>query len=496
MDERLVEQNEGLSRRQFVKTSLAVGAGVMLAADATANTVVATPAQGARKRYALVGTGGRSYMYHQAVTKDYAQYAELVGLCDLNEGRVRIAQEKAKKITGKTVPIYLAADFDKMIAETKPDTVIVTTKDGVHHQYIIRAMELGCDAITEKPMTIDEKKCAHILKTQRNTGRKCTVTFNYRYSPPRTQVKDMLINGVIGDILSVDFHWMLDTLHGADYFRRWHSDKANSGGLMIHKATHHFDLVNWWLSDVPEEVFATGKREFYTPKTAQRLGLSGAHERCLTCPEKAKCTFFMDLAADSGLKELYLDCEQYGDHYQRDKCIWRKDINIEDTMNVLVKYRRNTTLCYSLNAFNGWEGYHVVFNGTKGRLEHKNEERTFIDKDGTVPGGIGAEEKYIRVYPLRAPAYQVKMWSGEGGHGGGDTRMLDDLFLPEKKTDKYLTAADQRSGAYSILIGAAANICFKKGKPVRIHDLVKDIGMPDYPPMPTHEDPLPMPPKV
>jgi predicted dehydrogenase len=76
------------------------------------------------------------------------------------------------------------------------------------------------------------------------TGRNCRVTFNYRYSPPRTQVKDLLMAGTIGDVLSVDFHWMLNTLHGADYFRRWHSRKEFSNGLMCHKATHHFDLVN------------------------------------------------------------------------------------------------------------------------------------------------------------------------------------------------------------------------------------------------------------
>jgi predicted dehydrogenase len=77
------------------------------------------------------------------------------------------------------------------------------------------------------------------------------VTFNYRYSPFRSQVKELLMSGEIGDVLSVDFHWLLNTVHGADYFRRWHSNKAISGGLMVHKATHHFDLVNWWLSDMP-----------------------------------------------------------------------------------------------------------------------------------------------------------------------------------------------------------------------------------------------------
>ena len=48
------------------------------------------------------------------------------------------------------------------------------------------------------------------------------------------------------------FEWALDTVHGADYFRRWHREKKNSGGLLVHKSSHHFDLVNWWLGDVPD----------------------------------------------------------------------------------------------------------------------------------------------------------------------------------------------------------------------------------------------------
>ena len=50
--------------------------------------------------------------------------------------------------------------------------------------------------------------------------------------------------------------------------------------------------------------------------------------------------------------------------------MWRGEISIEDTMNVIAKYAGGATLSYSLNAFNAWEGYTVAFNGTKGRLEH------------------------------------------------------------------------------------------------------------------------------
>lgn len=486
------------TRREFLATTAVASAGLMLAGTTLANAqtrpapvLVAGPR---RKRYALVGVGSRSGMYSDAVNKTYAEHCEMVGYCDTNAGRLGLAQRRARE-AGAEVPTYLAKDFDRMVRERKPDVIIVTTMDSTHDKYLVRGMELGCDVMTEKPMTTDEKKCQAILKTQHKTGRKCTVCFNYRYSPYRSQVKDLLMSGVIGDVLSVDFTWLLDTMHGADYFRRWHAHKANSGGLMVHKSTHHFDLMNWWLSAVPVEVSAVGKREFYTPQMAKRLGLQSHHERCHTCPEKSKCTFHMDLAGNANLKRLYLDQEQH-DGYFRDRCVFRPEIDIEDTMNVIVKYSTGATMMYSLNAFNGWEGYRMAFNGTKGRLEHSVQEKVSVFGDGSIPGAVAKEGVVTRIFPLRAPAYNVELWpSGRGGHAGGDALMLDDLFLPNPKPDKYLRAADQRSGAYSILTGAAANRSMRTGKPVKIADLVRNIGLPDYPTMPTSMDPVPMPPR-
>lgn len=485
-----LDHKPGLTRREFGTTTLAAGVGAMLAGGRPGWT-----ATGQKKRYAIVGVGGRSYMFQDAIHKTFADHAELVGCCDVNLGRLRLAQQNARESGRPEPPIFEARDFDRMLAETRPDVVIVTTVDGFHHEYLCRAMDQGFDVMTEKPMTVDAEKCRQVLDAQRRSGRSCRVTFNYRYSPPRTQIKDLLMSGVIGDVLSVDFHWMLNTRHGADYFRRWHSQKRLSGGLMVHKATHHFDLVNWWLSAVPVKVHATGKREFYTPKMAKRLGLASHHERCHTCPEKGRCAFELSLAANPNFKRLYLDNEQY-DGYFRDRCVFRPDIDIEDTMNVLVTYDTGATLCYSVNAFNSWEGYVIAFNGTRGRLEHKVEEQIYVSGDGTVPGAIKGDGAYTRIFPLREPAYEVELWKGTGGHGGGDALMLRDLFHPEKVTDKYLRAADQRSGAYSILTGIAANQCFATGQPVQIADLAPSIGAPSYPTMPSHDEPVPMPRKT
>ncbi|MFW5870835.1 MAG: Gfo/Idh/MocA family protein [Candidatus Sumerlaeota bacterium] len=444
-----------------------------------------------QKRYAQVGLGGRHQMYRNAICDQYAEVARMVGLCDKNAGRLEKSRAAVKEKTGVDVPGYSHEDFDRMIEETKPGTVIVTTMDATHDTYICRAMELGCDVVTEKPMTTDAEKCRRIIETQKKTGGDVRVTFNYRYSPPRTQIKDLLMSGVIGEILSVDFHWVLNTRHGTDYFRRWHRNKANSGGLMVHKATHHFDLVNWWLSSVPKRVFASGHRKFYTPETADRYGLTQRAERCLDCPEKDRCNFYLDLSGAEKLQQLYLDCEQH-DGYFRDRCPFSADIDIEDSMNVVVDYESGAKMTYSLNAFSPWEGYVIAFNGSRGRLEHKCEETVYVSGDGTVPGALKKEGTWTRIYPHWKPAYEVELWTGTGGHGGGDSPLLEDVFQTNPPADKYKRAADQRSGAWSILTGVAANHSMASGKAIEIDDLVTDIGMPDYPDMPSGDEPLSM----
>jgi hypothetical protein len=71
--------------------------------------------------------------------------------------------------------------------------------------------------------------------------------------------------------------------------------------------------------------------------------------------------------------------------------------------------------------------------------------------------------------------------------------MLDELFLPQPPADKYLRAADERAGAYSMLIGASANRCFATGQPVDVTRLVTGLKRPEYAPMPSATGPLPMP---
>ena len=425
-----------------------------------------------RKRYALVGLGIRSKMYTEAMLGDFSKYCELVGLCDSNEGRLLQCRNGISNRYGKTISGFDSKSFDNMIISTRPDTVLVTTgPDSTHDSYICRALELGCNVITEKPMTIDEDRCRRIIKAVEKSGKSIKVTFNYRYSPPRSQIKEILMAGEIGEILSVDFQWFLDTKHGANYYRRWHRLKQNSGSLLVHKATHHFDLVNWFLNDIPQTVFCQASLSYYTPENAEKRGLHNRGQRCRGCGEAKNCKFYLDIESHQELKELYLDCEHY-DGYIRDRCVFSDEIDIWDNMAVNVRYKKGTLLSYMLYSYSPYEGYRIAFNGTKGRLEHGACEDTYVSGDGSVPGALNKNNVYIRLISEFSKPREIKVRTGEGGHGGGDPVLLADLFDPNDRQDTLGRKANHLDGAYSILVGIAASKSANTQQMVRIADLL------------------------
>ncbi|MCW5723030.1 MAG: Gfo/Idh/MocA family oxidoreductase, partial [Devosia sp.] len=374
------------------------------------------------------------------------------------------------ELGGTAVPTYKAGDFAAMVREHKPDTIIVTSIDRTHHHYIIAALEAGCDVITEKPMTTDAEKCQAILDAVERTGRNVRVTFNYRYAPHNSALRELIAEGAIGTVTSVHFEWLLDTRHGADYFRRWHRDKRNSGGLMVHKSTHHFDLVNFWLGSQPDTVFAMGDLKFYGRANAEERGVFTPYTRTTGVEAARSDPFAISLTDNPVQKGLYWDAETE-DGYQRDQNVFGDGISIEDTMSVMVRYRNKAVMTYSLYAYAPWEGFNVAINGTGGRLELTVHENSYIN------AGAGSETegsaKGVKLYhfPLHGEPRVVPVQHGEGGHGGGDKIMLEEIFGSATPRPAY--GANHRDGALSILTGIAANRSFNTGLPVDVKGLVR-----------------------
>ncbi len=292
------------------------------------------------------------------------------------------------------------------------------------------------------------------------------------------------MQGVVGKPLHVNFQWVLDTYHGADYFRRWHREKDKSGGLLVHKATHHFDLVNWWIASQPETVFALGDLKFYGKENAAARGESYGYSRYTGVPEAANDPFALRLDENEVLTALYLNAEDETG-YLRDRNVFGEPITIEDTMSLTARYRNGALLTYSLICYSPWEGYRIAITGDKGRLEVELVEqvgRTFVaGQEQTLENQFADADiverfggKHIWVYPMFGTPYEVAIpETTSGGHGGGDRVMLEQIFSPTPPEDPFRRAASHIDGAASILMGIAANMSMAEKRPVDVEEIVR-----------------------
>lgn len=410
-----------------------------------------------RKRYAVVGVGKRAEHFIEALLGPHREHAELAALCDASVEALREAA-RLRREGGATFGTYAAADFERMVAECRVESVLVLTPDHTHADYICRAMDAGCDVITEKPLTTDVDGCRRIVEARKRSGRRCRVTFNYRYAPWNTTVKRLILDGAIGEVFSVSRRHCLPAVRAASYFHRWNSVKKLSGGLLVHKSTHYFDLINFFVGSPPVRVYSRCRRSLFTDEQAARLGLSVHGRRCGKCGVADRCPYFVDVADwGEGVGVLLARGRETG--YYRDECVFRPEADIPDTMHVMVEYAGGATCNYLLVAGSGAGSDEILY----GR-----------------DGAIVTTGSCIRVLPAFGQPYEVQPPKVAGGHGGGDPLMFRDLFDPAAPADELGCRADHRDGVCGCLIGIAADLSNETGQPVDLTQLVPGLDPPEY----------------
>ncbi len=411
-----------------------------------------------KRRIALCGASLRCYdLYAKSICEDedLAAANEIVGIFDVNPGRARYVSEQCGGF-----PVF--ETFERMLDESKPDMVIIATRDDCHVDYAVRTLAKGIDVFCEKPMAINAEQVVRLREAEIRYGRRIKQVFNLRYGTTLMKLKEIVSSGVLGEIYNVHFEYLLTGItknqdgHGASYYHRWNRYMDESGGMLVTKATHHFDFVNWLIGRRPKRVAAFGE--------LRRYGKNGPYrsERCLGCPHADECEYYWDVT-DESMGPMFHDNEQY-DNYHRDACVYAEDIDIYDTLALIAEYDGGVTMSYSETTAGMYEGFKLNINGSLARLEsqeflegglREGEELPFvrlIDRDGK-----------ITEYPL--PPYPP------GSHNGADGTMLRVILLGEEP--RFPTqVANSTDGAYSVLIGAAGNVSIREHRVVDIDELV------------------------
>jgi len=411
------------------------------------------------RRYAICGVSSRAiHTYIKPLTTVYTATGELVALLDADPLRFDVC--RAEVPVTQEVPTYDENSFDALVEATRPDMVMVLGRDDTHAGYILSALDRDLDVIVEKPMVTTAADAARVLETEAASGGTVAVTFNFRNTATHQKIKEMIAAGAVGRITSLDFNSYTDTRHGASYFRRWNRRRECSGGLSVHKCCHHFDLLNWWIDQEPVEVFAYGAlNHFGAGGEMNPRKVDGRH--CATCTDREVCAYVRRWQDRGDL--INVDVPRSYTGSPRNPCCFDSDIDIEDTYTAVIRYSQGVTVSYSANYSCPYEGYRLAINGTRGRIETQGCRRA------PVP----MAPQTIDYFPLFGTAKQtIHPLNREGGHGGSDPVILEELFLGPDPTREHKVLAGARDGALAVAMGEGVWRSCQSGRPERIADLL------------------------
>lgn len=416
----------------------------------------ATSASPDRRRVAVCGLGERSVAaWIPAMLDAHRDRVALVGVLDADPRRFEVL---ASRCPGAArAPRYAPAEFTRMLDATRPDAVLVAGVDDTHADPIVAALARDLDVIVEKPMVTTAADARRVLDAAARSRGRVAVTFNLRYPRVHRAIRDLVAGGAVGRVTHVDLHWSLDRVHGASYFRRWHRERARSGGLAVHKGSHHFDLARWWIDDAPVEVFAHAMPARYGAASPWAPP-EGRGADCAGCT--ADCALRRAAHGD-GVTAGARDPAGYS-RLRTDACVFDEGIDVEDGFVATVRFRRGAVLSYSADFASPYEGYRLAISGTAGRIE----TRKYLAPQRL---GFDAPPQELEVFDLHGRRAVHRVTNEGGHHEGGDAALMADLLGRRGPSG---LCADARDGALAVAVGEAVGRSVATGRAVRVDELL------------------------
>jgi predicted dehydrogenase len=276
------------------------------------------------------------------------------------------------------------------------DAVVVTTPDNSHAECAVPALRAAKYVFVEKPLDVTQEACQEIIRADEAAGGRTFVGHNLRFAPVYRAVKELVDDGTIGEVLSLQADEFYDG--GRTYFRRWNRLRRFGGGLWITKSCHDFDILHWLAGRAPLSVHAYAELSYYRPRQDAALYCADC-AMVDTCPDS-----FYVIKARRGLTDRLLSevAADYGDP-RPDLCLYNSDKDTFDHGMATIEFEDGVLATYTCSVVAGFTERRIRVSGTKGTI------------DGTLGGDVlvvrGRDPSTVR---------EVALGSGRGGHGGGD----------------------------------------------------------------------------
>jgi predicted dehydrogenase len=271
-------------------------------------------------------------------------------------------QSRVNRVRADYSYVYTAHNLAALV-RMRPAMAVVATPDDQHLEIGAMLAAAGIPSLIEKPVAQETSGIPDLIAHTVQGGAVVRVGHNLRFHPVLSEIQRLVGTGALGSLIGVDFRATLDRAHGESYFRRWHRRTAASGGLQVTKSCHHLDLINWWMSDLPQSAAAM---------TARR----------------------------------------------GDPAFYPADADIDDSISADFTYRSGAHATYRFDAFGDRDGFAIRLSGTSGKLEAEVSFKP-VDAFQRAAGTI----KMTTDSTVLTWAADTTF----AGHGGADARMLGSI---------------------------------------------------------------------
>ena len=420
----------------------------------------------------IIGAGNRGNRYATHMCEMPDKY-EIVGMADPQEARRRHFNETFG------VPMENCYDsWETILQQPKmADVAVIATVDNMHLEPALMAIEKGYDLLLEKPVAQTAEECVRIATAAREKGVKVLVCHVLRYTPFYGKIKQILMAGTIGEVVSVDQVEGIGNVHFSHSYVRgnWHSEEE-SAPMLLAKSCHDLDIIQWLIDKPCTQVSSFGSLKHFCPENAPE----GAPVRCAdgTCPVMETCPYnvikhYYDFKTNTrreiitkGIAKSFIPTDEevmealkttdYG------LCAYQANNDVLDHQVVNMEFAGGATATLNVNAFNKGGRYTRIY-GTKGELM------------------AHAKDKEISVYTfedkktVNVPVTEVDE-TINGGHGGGDEGIIRELYDYMSGNYTGFRAADIDISVKNHLIGFAAETARHEHTVMDVQKVLRENG--------------------
>ena len=324
--------------------------------------------------------------------------------------------------------------YDELLADPEVQWVIVASPNCFHKEHIVAAFEAGKHVFAEKPLATSIDDCVAINGAHAAAGDLLFATgFVLRYAPLYRKVKELLDQGAIGSVVSVQADENITAAHGGHVMTCWRRFRKFSGSHMLEKCCHDMDLLNWFIGALPAKVASFGGEEIFVPANADLMA---------------------KFAPPEGRKSIYLEWHS-PTHDETNPFTSEKDV--VDNQVAILEYRNGVRATFQAVMSCAIPERRMYFAGTEGTL---------------------IAELYTGQLELKRLGYDEPTtnydFSGSM-HGGGDQVISDQLV--ESMTKHTLPGCSGQEGLTSAVVSLAIEQARLDGKIVDLEPTWSRLGL-------------------